>query len=251
MRTKFLLAFVAICVFSAVASAQWSPYQKNNAPSVFSGTYSGNVFNTLELSYSPVSEKTLMEKYDQSLRMNAFSLAFSQARSILDSYPTHPLYLQYGLNLQYAYHTNKDQDDVNYNGTVYSAGFNVLTSFFTAKIPVNLLYSFQIPETKLSFMPYVGLHMLAHIVGRQKDTEWTSINGKKDTETEIKRLFKDEDMGGDSLNRFALGWQVGAKLAYDKLLFGLGYEGPMTNLQKSDDYKVRMSQVNISLGIIF
>lgn len=243
---KYVLLLLALWVVSGTfmsAQTRVFPYVRS--------ANTKSVINMVEIQYSPVLQNTIMDKYIRSVKMNAFSLNVSQARPILNSYPAHPLYLQYGLNLQYTFHKNEDQDDVDYNGTKYSAGFDILTSFFTAKIPVNLLYSFHIPQTRMSFMPYAGMNMLVHLVGRQKDTEWKSINGKKDSETEIKSLFKDDDMGDNPCKRFGLGWQVGAKLAYDKLLFGLAYEGYLLNLQKGDDYKVRMPQVNISVGVRF
>ena len=253
MKRIFFLLFALLVMSSIVVSAQMKPfpYTKTNQNTAIRTNKTADVFHMVEVNYSPVLQNTIMDKYTRAVKMNAFSLNVSQFRSILDTYQTHPLYLQYGLNLQYTYHINEDQDDVSYNGTKYSAGFKILTTFFTMKVPVNLLYSFQIPQTSLSFMPYAGAHMLVHLSGRQKDTEWESINGKKNSTTEVKSLFKDEDMGSNPCNRFGLGWQVGAKIAYDRLLFGLGYEGYLLNLQKGDDYKVRMPQVNISLGIMF
>ena len=238
---------------SMVAYAQMKPfpYTKTNQRTIIRPNKAADIFHMVEVGYNPVLQNTIMDDYTRAVKMNAFSLSVSQARSILDTYPTHPLYLQYGLNLQYTFHTNEDQDDVSYNGTKYSAGYEILTSFFTMKVPVNLLYSFQIPQTSLSFMPYAGVHMLVHLSGRQKNTTWQSTNGKKDSTTKVKSMFKDEDMGNNPCNRFGLGWQVGAKVAYDRLLFGLGYEGYLLNLQKGDDYKVRMPQANISLGIMF
>ncbi len=245
-KAILLLAFATILTVSGtVLSAQTKTFRNKQIAKA------QGVMNMAEISYSPVFQNQIMDKYTRTVRMNAFSLDFAQARPILSVYPAQPLYLQYGIKLQYTFHINEDQDDVNYNGTMYSGGFKVLTSYFTAKVPVNLMYSFKIPQTNLSFIPYAGMHMLLHMVGRQKNTEWTSVNDKKNSKTEIKSLFKDEDMGGNACNRFGLGWQLGAKLIYNNLIFGLGYEGDLLNHQKDDDYKVKMSQVNISLGVMF
>ena len=245
MKKCILLLIATLTVSSPVMSAQMKTFRYNQAANA------QNVMNMAEISFSPLYTNQIFDRYTTTLRMKAFSLNFAQARPILDVYPAQPLYLQYGMKLQYTHHLNEDRDDVNLNGTFLSGGFKVVTSYLTAKAPVNLTYLFKIPQTNLSFMPYTGMHMLLHIVGRQKDTEWTSVNGDKGTKTETKLLFKDEDMGGNACNRFGIGWQVGARLAYDNLLFGLGYEGDLLNLQKADDYKVKMSQVNISLGIMF
>lgn len=244
MKINHLLAIILWIASSVITSAQ-------NSISFFSNQHKNsveNVFNTVEFTYSPVTQKQIKDKYNQTTDETAFALSYAQARQVLDS---HPLYVQYGLGLQYAYHINEDQDDVDYNGTLYSGGFNVLTSFFTAKIPVNVLYTFEIPETRMTFMPYAGLHLLGHLVGQQKDTEWFSVNGDRETTTEKTNLFSSEDMGDHKLNRFIIGWQVGAKMAFNKFLIGVAYEGPMSNLEKSDTYTLRRSQTNISIGIMF
>ena len=100
-------------------------------------------------------------------------------------------------------------------------------------------------------MPYAGIHVLGHIMGKQNDTEWISIDGDREKTTEIINLFSSEDMGNHKLNRFGIGWQVGAKVAFDRFLIGLAYEGPLSNLEKDDTYKLRRSQANISIGVMF
>lgn len=66
-------------------------------------------------------------------------------------------------------------------------------------------------------------------------------------------MLNKDDMGGEPLNRFVLGWQIGAKVSYDRYLLGIGYEGPITSLLNVDDGdgKMTVSYVNISLGIKF
>lgn len=244
MKLNQLLTIIILSTSSFIATAQDSIVFFTDKPK----TSVENVFNSIDFTYSPVTQKQIMDRYNQTTDETALSLSFAQARQILDS---HPLFFQYGLGLQYSYHINEDQDDVELNGTLYSGGFKVLTSFFTAKIPVNLLYSFSIPETRMSFMPYAGLHLLGHIIGKQKDTEWISVDGDREKTTKTTNLFSDEDMGDHKLNRFCAGWQIGAKVAFDRFILGVAYEGPLSNLEKTDTYKLRRSQANISIGIMF
>lgn len=232
MNSKYLFAAILLVLSSIMASGQ----------SV------GSVFNTLDATYSSVRQKQIMDRYDQSTNENAFSLNYSQARQIFAS---NPVYVQYGLGLQYSYHVNKDQDDVNYNGTMISGGFTVLTSFLSAKLPVNIMYCIPVFDTSLTLMPFAGFNLQGYFLGRQKDTEWISINGDRETIVDKTNLFNSDQMGGNPLNRITVGWQAGAKLAIGRYLLGVAYEGPLSNLQKGDTYKVRRSQVNICLGYMF
>ena len=75
-----------------------------------------------------------------------------------------------------------------------------------------------------------------------------------ETESESFSYFSKDDMEdiyGKAFNRILLGWQIGAKVAYDKYFFGIAYEGPVTNLYKNGDAKINFNYVNISLGIRF
>lgn len=208
----------------------------------------GSVVNTVEVTYSPVNLNQKFEKYTRRIDEDAFALSFTQSRQISYMYP---LYLQYGAGLQYTYHINKDQDDVKYNDTYYSAGFKVLTNQITLNLPVNLMYCLSVPDIDVSVMPYAGLNFSWNIAAFQKDTEWASINGDRTKTVEKTNLLKKEDMGGHPYRRVQLGWQAGARISYGRYLFGVVYQGPLTNLQVYDDYKLRTSQVNISVGFMF
>lgn len=208
----------------------------------------GSIVNIVEVTYSPVNLNQKFERYTRRIDEDAFALSFTQSRQI--SY-VYPLYLQYGAGLQYTYHINKDQDDVKYNGTYLSAGFKNYSSQITLNLPVNLMYCFSIPDIDVSFMPYAGLNLSWNIAARQKYTEWNSVDGERTTNVEKTNLLKKDDMGGHPYSRVQLGWQVGARVSYGRFLFGVAYQGPFTNLQVYDDYKLKMSQVNISLGFMF
>lgn len=227
---KFIFAAVsALFVFGTTASAQFM-----NSSSA--GSASESVFNTFDFTYSPVTLNAMEDDYSQTEDMNAISLNWNQARVLTDNIP---LYLTYGAGLQYAWKTDSESSDgIKVSSTV---------SFLTLKVPVSVMYNFNIPNTSLSLMPYVGLNVQGHLLGQQKYTR------KYDDESESATVnfFSEDDMGEDKLNRFVLGWQIGAKIAYDRYFFGVAYDGPVTNLRKDGDFKVNTSQVNLSIGISF
>ena len=153
-KLYFLLVIAALFFTSTTASAQFL----NQGGRGSSSAEVSNVMNFADITYSPVNFKA---KGDGSsidiFDLNAISLNWGQARNIMNILP---LYVHYGFNLQYAWKTDKDED----------GGWTIkeTCSFLTAKIPVNLLYNLNIPNTAVSVMPYVGLNLQGHILGQEK-----------------------------------------------------------------------------------
>lgn len=234
-KLYFLLVIAALCFTSTVASAQFiNQGASNNSTSA----EFKSIMNFFDVTYSPVNFKAIYDDESETEDLNAISLNWGQARAIAT---TLPLYLHYGFGLQYAWLTDSEKDDY------YDYNYKSTTSFLTAKIPVNLMYSLNIPNTNASVIPYIGLNLQGHIIGQNK-TE-TEYDG--DSETEKVNLFNKDDMDDEQFNRFVVGWQVGAKVALNKCFIGIAYEGPVTNLYKDGDYKINTNQINISLGIRF
>ena len=243
-KIYFFIVAVALVLSSVTASAQ---FMNSSAGSRYASTADvESVFNTFDLTYSPLKfasyndGKETSDDDDITGDMNAFSLNWTQAYALTTSLP---VYFQYGAGLQYAWKTDSDSgNDWKMSSTV---------SFLTVKVPVNVLYCYTIPNTSVSLMPYVGLGLHGHILGQVKYS--STYDGE--TESETLNFFSKDDLEDEALTRFTLNWQIGAKVAFDRYIFGVGYEGPVTHLQK-DKYEnrtftVNTHQVNISLGIRF
>lgn len=196
-----------------------------------------DVFNTVDLTYSPVTMKASYDGDSATEDLNGLSLNWAQARLLTDQLP---VYLQYGAGVQFTWKTDTSSDDY------YDVKVKNTTTFLTVKVPVNVLYNFAIPNTNLSVMPYVGLNAQIHVLGQSKTT--TTYEDEK--ETSKMSYFSKDDME-DPYKRFVLGWQIGAMVSYEKYFVGIGYNGPVTSLYKNGDFKIQTSQVNISLGIMF
>ena len=187
------------------------------------------MFNTADFTYSPVTMKLKGNGSDISTKYNAVSVNWDQAFLLPTSFP---LYLQYGAGLQYTWKNEKEE------------GIKKSDNFLTVKVPVSVMYMFELPNFPLTIMPYAGLNLQAHLIGQHK----TTVDGESDKHS----YFNKDDMGGDPYNRFVLGWQLGAKFMYQDYFIGLSYNGPITNLYKySSDAKIRYSQFNISVGYRF
>lgn len=195
-----------------------------------------DVFSTFDLTYSPVTIKATLGDNSETTDLNGLSLNWSQARLMTDQLP---IYLQYGAGLQFSWYTDSESNDY--------YDYKTTTSFLTVKVPVNVLYNFAIPNTNLSVMPYVGLNAQIHVLGQNK----TTMDDGDEKQTSKYSFFNKEDMEDNPYNRFVLGWQIGAMVSYNKYFVGIGYSGPVTCLYKNDDFKIKASQINISLGIKF
>ena len=232
MKKSIFLAAVAFMLMNVSASAQ---FMQSNGGSKAKASVE-DVFNTVDLTYSPITEKTTIGDRSSTTDYNGISLNWSQARLMTDKLP---IYLQYGAGAQFSWYTDSSSDGY-YN-------YKTTTTFLTVKVPVNVLYNFAIPNTNLSVMPYLGLNAQVHVLGQKN----TSREYEGETQTYKTNLFSKDDMVEDPYNRFVLGWQIGAMVSYDKYFVGIGYNGPVTSLAKKGDNKIQTSQVNISLGIMF
>ena len=232
MKKSIFLAAVAFMLMSVSASAQ---FMQSNAGSKAKVSVE-DVFNTVDLTYSPITMKSTMGGSSLTEDYNGISLNWSQARLMTDKLP---IYLQYGAGAQFSWYT----DSISYD----DSNVKTTTTFLTVKVPVNVLYNFAIPNTNLSVMPYLGLNAQVHVLGQSN----TSREYEGETQTYKTNLFSKDDMVEDPYNRFVLGWQIGAMVSFDKYFVGIGYNGPVTNLYEYDDAKIQNSQVNISLGIMF
>ena len=238
------LLLVCACVMSAItASAQFVTSSQGNRNSSSAGMQNGEfpkVLNSVSFSYNPVMVDGLdtFEGKDE-MTLNGISLGWTQSRAILKNLP---LYLEYGLGLQYSFKSDSIQDLI-----------DVSLNMFSIKVPVGLMYNFMIPNTGLSVMPYVGFDFGCYALGKMKYKYNMELGdygdygdyGDSEEEEELD-LFDKEVLDA---NRFIFDWHIGAKVAYNKFFVGVGYEGAITKF--SDTPKSSVNQVNISLGLCF
>ena len=230
-KSIFFAAVAAFMLMSVSASAQFVQ-SKGGSKAAASATVE-DVFNTFDVTYSPVTAKVSYKNDSQTTDMNGVSLNWSQARVLTNQLP---VYIQYGAGLQYTWMTDSEGNRKS------------IDHFLTVKVPVNILYNFVIPNTAVSIMPYVGLNAQVHALGQSKTTYDLG-----DGEKEVSKFsyFSKEDMDDRQYSRFVLGWQIGGMVAFNRYFVGVGYNGPITNLYKEGEGKINHSQVNISLGIKF
>ena len=233
-KIYFVLAAVALFISGTNASAQFM--NQSSGRSVSSSADVEVLSRAVDFTFSPVTFNAMEDGNSVFTDMKAVSFNYwAPARAIST---THPVYLQYGAGLQYAWQTDKE--------SVGDYSVKSTTSFLTAKVPVNMIYHLDVPNTEIALLPYAGLNLQGHIIGQSK----TTIKYDGESESQTLNFFSDDDMDA-AFNRLVVGWQIGAKAAINNYFVGIAYEGPVTNLLKDGDWKVNTNQINISIGMKF
>lgn len=216
---KLIYSLCAFMMVSVSASAQFMTSQTQGTSSDVPDKMS-----FFSVSYSPATMNVIEGAASVSDEMHSVSAAWSKAEAV---HPSQPVYLEYGLTGQWLF----DKED------------EVSTNFVALKVPANLMYKYDIPQTTYSIAPYVGLNLTGYLLGTssvKSGNEKVSVN-----------WFSKDDMGDERFNRITVGWQVGAKVYLNDIFVGIGYEGPVTQMYKDGDLKSNFTFVNISLGMTF
>ena len=235
MKNFKTLVVAALLAVSATASAQFT----NSSSSSSSSSANTEEWNTIWFEYSPNKFKVdVKDADDQSF--TGLSLGYSHAFSLSQKLP---LFLEAGLGLQYSFYS---EDYTEYT----SGGDKLKFNMFSAKIPVSLIYKFDVSNSNISLMPYLGARMRFNISAKQKLEIAEDTFEDRGGESYDINLFDKEDMGSDKAtwNRFQIGWQIGLKARFaDKFLVGVSYSNDFSEIAK----KTKVGGFNIAIGYTF
>lgn len=153
-------------------------------------------YSRLSVSYNSISmDKDLIDG-----GMNGFSLAWTKGISVSS---TTPLFIETGLGATYAFKS----DD--------AYGVDISNKFLGVTIPVNLAYKWNVSNTDINLIPFVGVYLRGNLYGNTK----YEYNG----DDEDYDWFDDYEDGGMEAARFSFGWNIGVGFEYSKLYVGLSY----------------------------
>jgi hypothetical protein len=189
---------------------------KTTAPKATSvGSLAG--WQSFYVQYNPLDMHFSSDGFSANSGFSAITAGWNQAMPIAGATP---LFFQYGVGIQYGWDSNDGEK----------------ATLLSAKIPLNLVYSFQLPGTSVSLDPYAGIYGRAFIIG------------KSSYEGESWNYFSEDDMGeGNTWNRFQLGAQFGINVNFSQFYAGIGYG--MDILEVTDDTTIR--GLDITLGMKF
>lgn len=223
---KKLFTIISCCIFAASVQAQ---IVSSHSRSITTEQSNYPNYSRLEVSYSPM---TFNIDGEDNMDFTGVKLGYLHGMSISK---TMPLYLEYGINAQYAWYSDSDKDG--------SYEEEVTASVLNLNIPVNIAYRYAINQD-MHVTPYAGLHLRGNILGKEEYEE--SYKGSKD-DTFSYDFFDKDDMGKHTAKRIQVGAQIGVGLDYKQLHFGVGY-----NTQFGDYFEdVTTSGFDVKVGYNF
>lgn len=249
MKAIKLLAVAALLAASTTVSAQFTNASKSSS----SSAANTDGWSTFYVQWNPSSINVDSKNVDDQ-SFTGLSIGYSKAFCITSGTP---LFIEAGIGLQYSFYTLDYKDDLDrtFSYCEPEEKFNMLS----AKVPVNLMYNFQITNSNISIAPYAGLYFRFNIIGKSK-TEVNAKSGYKESDAEErwedeemkidKNLFDKDDMGSKDAtwNRFQVGWQIGVNARFnDSFLLGISYGSDFSELYK----KAKISTTSITLGYCF
>lgn len=197
MRIKLFLTAVAVGLTATISTPAFAQESEPTHP---------NAYNRISLSYRNVH----FSAEGSGVSYNGGSFDYIHGFSVSKKLP---IYVQTGASLGF---TTKDTGSGAYGG------------YATIDVPVSAAYRFEIPNTPLVLLPYLGLDFKGNIIGTS------------DVASDTQEWFSKYDY-----RRFQLGWNLGVGLLYKKLYFGLGYGTDFIQIAK----KVNTGTFQVSLGL--
>lgn len=242
MKQIKIFLTAAMLAVGATASAQFT----NAASQGSKGAVNTDGWGTFYLQWNPSTLKVDVKNADD-LSFTGFSIGYNKAFSVSKS---SPLFLEAGVALQYSFNS-EDYDDGYDDETITQK-----TNFFSAKIPVSLMYKFDLPNSSVSLVPFVGVDFRFNISGKQKieydydDDDYYYDDYYDDDEDNYELdLFDKKDMGKNNVwKRFQIGWHIGINAHLgENWLIGVSYGSDFSEIAK----KTKISTTSVTLGYRF
>ena len=227
----FVVAAMAVISMSAMAQVTYGydyEYKPTNAAVYGSDN---EAFGLLYVQYSPgqmhLKASADGESETENESVNTISLGYSYFIPLGDM----PLFVSPGVAAQYFF---KSKDGHK-------------TNMVSVKIPVNLMYSFQVSDA-FRIEPYAGVYGRINIWGE------TKVDG------ESENIFDSDKLGDAAAKRFQLGWNAGVNFRItEAFTIGAGYYMDILKFQDystklyghSLDYSTRFQGFEFTLGINF
>ena len=236
MKSIKLLALAVSTAISTGAYAQFT----NTPTSTPSSSINTDGWSTIWVEYNPIKVKYDISGMDDE-SLTGFSAGYSQAFSISQGTP---IFLEAGFGLQYANYS--DSKSGSYNG--YKVTLDQDITIWSAKVPVNLLYSFAIPNSNISLAPFVGATLRYNVSGTLK-YELDDYDYSEKYDLFDKKEMDDADfLDGKAWKRFQIGWQIGLKARFGQnFMAGVSYGSDFSEIA----YKSKIQTTSLSIGYTF
>ena len=259
MKALKTIAAALLLTVSTGASAQ--------SASSSSGSNSGNNegWSSVWAEYG-ISKITSDSDSDFDKDFNAVSIGFSKAFGLSKN---QPLFVEAGLGLQYSFYSEtgelgdyEDEIDDEYAEYPLPGNYEKKFNMFSLKIPVNVIYKYDFPNSSFSIAPFVGVALRYNFSGKlKKEVIFEDFKDYYDEDYYVEddfdedeynydhNLFDKKDMGKNGVwKRFQIGWNIGVKAMYkNKYSIGVAYSSDFSEISK----KCKISSFNISAAYHF
>jgi opacity protein-like surface antigen len=224
MKKLRFLALAAMAAFAVSVSAQVT-YGNDYQYKPTSGTLYGSdneSFGLFYAQYNLTTAHTTVTNHDsENTSLNGVTLGYSHFIPLGDI----PLFLSPGAAVQWFF---KSKDGHK-------------TNMISAKIPVNLVYSFQVSDN-FRIEPYAGIYGRINIWGQEKVGD------------ESANILSSDDFGDAACKRFQLGWNAGVQFRItEAFTIGAGYFMDLMKLQNyssgKHDINTNFQGFDFTLGI--
>lgn len=234
MKKLRFLALAAMAAFAVSVSAQVT-YGNDYQYKPSSGTLYGADNESFGLFYAQynltTAHNTVTNHDSENTSFNGVTLGYSHFIPLGDI----PLFLSVGAAAQWFFKSEGSKSDI------LSANINMIS----AKIPLNLMYSFQVSDN-FRIEPYAGIYGRVNIWGQAKRTDGSiSVNAN---------ILSSDDFGDAACKRFQLGWNAGVQFRItEAFTIGAGYFMDLMKLQNyssgKHDIKTNFQGFDFTLGI--
>ena len=232
---KKFFVFAIMAMFTLATQAQIVSSRSSRITTAGSvGDYS-NGWNTIYLQWNPSS---FSPEVGSSESFTGFSVGYNHAFGLTQSIP---LYVEAGIGVQYSFW---DGDFYfRYEGQSVKLKDSKV-KILSAKVPVSLMYKFDIPNSTISIVPNAGLDLRFNILGKLKNDQLEEFDKPSFN------LFDKDDMLSDDYtwNRFQIGWHVGVNFMFNnQFLVGASYGTDFSEIAKNS----KVHTGSITLGYCF
>ena len=227
MKMKNFFSAVLLMAVSSSVSAQFASSPSASVPD---GDFEEG-WGSFYVQYNPA---TFSVDGGTDIDLSGVSIGYNRAFGISRSVP---IYIATGLGVQYLWCS--EDAILGLDGDYDFLYGRIKCHLVSLKLPVNLMYAYDFPNSDISVAPYVGLDFRYNVFGVSQETsEYSSV---------WYNLFDDDDMYGNAFKRFQVGWHIGVNLNVNKVMLGVSYGSDFSEIVE----ECRIKTTSFTLGFKF
>lgn len=271
-KVKLWLAATLFMV-STSADAQFLREKPSKVTAMTKGVPNG--WNTLNVQYNAIS---FIGDLDDDIykRFGGYTIEYTNAVKITEELP---IYLEWGLGLQYGYGFIAESLERKIYGivdrgfkpaTIDTCVVNSRARMLSIPIPVNLVYDIPITNSDIHIAPYFGFQFRGIIFSQLNQDAKNKVTNQTIGKSEYVNLFDENDVGASYIRqfdendeadksvkkynvadyvwkRFQIGCQLGINIRFDnKYMIGFSYEFDCSKLSTN----AKLQQLIARIGFV-